>query len=173
MNTKKRITLVAGLTAALALLGAATVLPALAQPTPIAIELLTPRSELPDKVSGQVKVKLDGKATNSIKMHDLSRTAVARITVQPNAMFPWHTHAGPVVVNIAEGELVWVSADDCTERPYQAGEAFVDPGHGHVHSAFNRGSEPTVFYATFFQIAATGPLTLTEGIDQNQCDAGS
>jgi quercetin dioxygenase-like cupin family protein len=163
MVTKKRITLVAGLAAALALVAAPTVLPALAQP-PIAIELLTPRSEIPDAVSGQVKVKLDGRATNVINMKDLARTAVARITVQPNAMFPWHTHAGPVVVNIAQGELVYVSADDCVLRPYQAGKAFVDLGHGHVHSAFNRGSEPMVFYATFFQVAATGPLTLTEGI---------
>ena len=172
MNTKKRVAFLAGLMVAMALLGAATVLPALAQPVPIAVELLTPRSELPDKVSGQIKVKLDGTATDVINMKDLSRTAVARITVQPNARFPWHTHAGPVVVNIAEGELVYVSADDCIERPYQAGEAFVDLGHGHVHSAFNRGSEPMVFYATFFQIAATGPLTLTEGISQTQCQTG-
>ena len=168
MNTKKRISFATGLVAGMALLGAATVLPVLAQP-PIDIQLLTPRSTIPDDASGQFKVKLDGHATNVINMKDLSRTVVAKITVQPNAMFPWHTHAGPVVVNIAEGELVYVSAADCALRPYQAGEAFVDPGHGHVHSAFNRGAEPMVFYATFFQVAASGPLTLTEGISQDQC----
>ncbi len=168
MTTKERITLVAGLMATLALLGA-TVLPVLAQPQPIAIQLLTPRSQIPDAVTGQFKVKLDGHATNVINMKDLSRTAVARITVQPGARFPWHTHSGPVVVNVAQGELVYVAADDCVERIYQAGEAFVDPGHGHVHSAFNRTSGETIFYATFFQIPASGPLTLTEGITPPDC----
>ena len=97
-------------------------------------------------------------------MTDLSRTVVARITVQPGAQFPWHTHAGPVIVNVAEGALVFVGADDCLEVNYAAGEAFVDAGHGHVHTAFNRQTAPTVLYATFLQAPATGPLTITEGI---------
>jgi quercetin dioxygenase-like cupin family protein len=160
----KRTTSVSGLAVGLALFAAAAAAPSLAQPQPIAIELLTPRSQITDAVSGQIKIKLDGTATDVINMKNLSRTAVARITVQPGAMFPWHTHSGPVIVNIAQGELVYVSADDCTERPYQAGEAFVDPGHGHAHSAFNRGASEMVFYATFFQIPASGPLTLTDGV---------
>jgi hypothetical protein len=60
-------------------------------------------------------------------------------TVQPGAMFPWHWHPGMVVVNVTSGELGYVSAMDCVERPYAADEAFVDPGHGHIHTAFNRG----------------------------------
>ena len=50
-----------------------------------------------------------------------------RITVQPGAQFPWHTHPGAVIVNIAQGELVYVEASDCIERPYPAGTAFLDP----------------------------------------------
>lgn len=98
-------------------------------------------------------------------MRDLSRTVVARITVQPGAQFPWHTHPGPAIVNIARGELVYVPASDCVARPYQAGTAFVDPGHGHVHTAFNRTGGVTVFYATFFEVPAQGPLTITEGVE--------
>jgi len=165
----KRTSLAAAPLVVLALLGAVAVLPAVAQPQPIAVELLTPRSVMTDPVSGQFKVKLDGKSTEVVNMKDLSRTVVAKIAVLPGAMFPWHTHAGPVVVNIAQGELVYVTAEDCTERPYQAGEAFIDPGHGHVHSAFNRTSGETILYATFLQVAATGPLTLTEGITAPDC----
>lgn len=164
----KRTLGASGLVVALALLGA-TALPSLAQPQPIAIELLTPRSEIVDAVTGQIKVKLDGTATDVVNMKDLSRTVVARITVQPGAVFPWHTHSGPVIVNIAQGELVYVSAEDCAERPYQAGEAFVDLGHGHVHSAFNRQATEMVMYATFFQVPASGPLTLTGGVTAPDC----
>jgi hypothetical protein len=54
-----------------------------------------------------------------------------------------------VSVNVTLGELVYVPADDCSHRAYPAGTAFVDPGRGHVHSAYNRTGQPTVFVATF------------------------
>ena len=149
---------------ALSILAIATALPSLAQAPPIAVELLTPRSVITDDVSGQIKIKHHGSGTEVINMKDLSRTVVAKITVQPGAQFPWHTHSGPVIVNVAEGELVFVGADDCEEVSYAAGEAFVDAGHGHVHTAFNRLTAPTILYATFLQVPASGPLTITEGI---------
>jgi quercetin dioxygenase-like cupin family protein len=86
-----------------------------------------------------------------VNVEDPSRTFVARFTVQPGAQFPWHTHPGPVIVNVTEGELVYVGADDCVERSYRAGTAFVDAGHGHVHTAYNPTDAPTVFVATFFE----------------------
>jgi hypothetical protein len=134
-------------------------------PPPILVEPLTPRSLFIDDVRGQFRVKLEGHGTNVVNMHDPSRSVVARITVQPGAQFPWHTHPGPVIVNIAQGELIYVEGD-CIERPYPAGTAFVDPGHGHVHTAFNRtGGVPVVLYATFFEVPDQGPLTITEGIE--------
>jgi hypothetical protein len=132
---------------------------------PIDVEMLTPRSEFTDDVSGQFKVKLDGQATNVLNMSDASRTAVARITVQPGAQFPWHTHPGPVIANVIQGELTYVQATDCVDRPYPAGTVFVDPGNGNVHTAFNSAAEgETVVMATFFEVPAQGPLTITEGV---------
>jgi redox-sensitive bicupin YhaK (pirin superfamily) len=84
--------------------------------------------------------------------------------VQPGAQFPWHTHHGPVVVNVVEGELVYVNANDCVERPYAAGTAFIDPGRGNIHTAFNRTGSPTVLLATFLEAPASGPLTITAGV---------
>jgi hypothetical protein len=133
---------------------------------PIDVELLTPRSEFTDDVSGQFKVKLDGQATNVLNMPDASHTAVARITVQPDAKFPWHTHPGPVVANVIQGELTYVRAEDCMERPYPSGTVFVDPGHGNVHTAFNSApGVETVIIATFFEAPEEGPLTITEGVE--------
>lgn len=133
-------------------------------PPPIAVEVLTPMSEFTDEVSGQFRLKLDGRATDVINIKDASRTVVAKITVQPGAHFPWHTHPGPVVANVASGELVYVYATDCVERPYPTGEVFIDPGHGNVHTAFNPSGEATVVYATFFEVPDGGPLTITEGV---------
>src|ERR687898_2948775 len=106
-------------------------------PPPILVEPLTPRSAFTDDVRGQFRIKLEGHGTNVVHMHDPSNTLVAKITVQPGAQFPWHTHPGAVIVNVAQGELVYVQASDCVERSYPAGTAFVDPGHGNVHTAFN------------------------------------
>jgi quercetin dioxygenase-like cupin family protein len=152
--------LVAALIAVL-LIGA-NVLPSAAQepPPPIATEFLTGRAVFTDDVDLQVKVKLDGEATRVVNAKDPSRTVVARFTVQPGAQFPWHSHRGPVVVNVVEGELVYVDAADCVERAYPAGTAFVDLGHGHVHSAFNPTDDVTVFVATFFEAPEEGPLLI-------------
>jgi quercetin dioxygenase-like cupin family protein len=152
------------LTAALVgvLLIGANVLPSAAQepPPPIATEFLTGRAVFTDDVDMKIKIKLDGGTTRVVNAEDPSRTVVARFTVQPGAQFPWHSHLGPVVVNVVEGELVYVDAADCMEREYPAGTAFVDPGHGHVHSAFNPTDDVTVLVATFFEAPEEGPLLI-------------
>jgi len=128
-------------------------------PPPIAAEPLTPRSVFVDDVRLKIRIKHDRGRTR-VNVDDPSRTVVVRFTVQPGAQFPWHTHSGPVVVNIVSGSLTYVPAETCTEQTYTAGQAFVDPGQGHVHSAYNPGAEPTVFVATFFDAPAEGPLVI-------------
>jgi quercetin dioxygenase-like cupin family protein len=149
------------ITAALAAI-AVFALNAVAQvaPPPIASELLTARAIFPDNVDLKIKIKADGGATQVVNVKDPSRTVVGKFTVQPGAQFPWHTHQGPVVVNIVSGALTYVDAETCAEQTYTAGQAFVDPGHGHVHSAFNPTGSPTVFIATFFESPAEGSLLI-------------
>ena len=161
MMTKKRgIALATGMIAVV-LIGA-NVLPSAAQqpPLPIATEFLTSRAVFTDDVDLKIKVKQHRGPRTVVKAEDPSRTLVARFTVQPGAQFPWHTHPGPVIVNVTKGELVYVPAEDCSRRSYPAGTAFVDPGHGHVHSAVNPTDEETVFVATFFEAPAEGPLLI-------------
>lgn len=138
---------------ALATLAAAAlvnVVPSAAQVPPIASEPLSPRAVFPDDIDLKIKIKEHDGATTVVNVEDPSRTAVVKFTVQPGAQFPWHTHAGPVVVNIASGALTYIDAESCARHAYQAGEAFVDAGQGHVHSAKNEGSVPAVLMATFF-----------------------
>ena len=161
--------LVLAVTLAVAL-AAITVLPSLVRAAdPISVELLTSRAQFTDKVDAQIRFSLDGGPTTVLNMPDASRTLVARFTVQPGAQFPWHTHPGPVIVNIVQGELVYVQASDCVERGYPAGTVFVDPGRGNVHSAFNPSdSVPTIVVATFLDFPADGPLTIADA-NQAHC----
>lgn len=126
---------------------------------PIRAEPLTGRHAFTDDVAVQVRVKPGGRPTRVVNMQDASNTAVVRFTVQPGVRFPWHTHPGLVIVTVTQGELVFVLADDCVQRPYSAGTAFIDPGFGNVHYAFNRSGGETVLVATFLGVPATGGLT--------------
>jgi quercetin dioxygenase-like cupin family protein len=146
----------------LAAASAVNVIPsaALDPPPPIAAEPLTPRSVFPDEVDMKFKLKMPHMGTMVVNVDDPTRTVSVKYTVQPGAQFPWHSHYGPVIVNIMSGSLTYVPAGTCDERTYTAGQSFVDAGHGHVHSAYNPGSEPTVFIATFFEAPQTGPLLI-------------
>ena len=103
-----------------------------------------------------------------VNLRDPSLVTTAEILVQPGAKFPWHQHAGPVIVTVASGELVYVEADDCVHRSYVAGTVFIDPGNS-THSAYNPTGQVTKLVATFFNVAPTGPLTLTEGVQPGTC----
>lgn len=129
-------------------------------PPPIAVEALTARHEFTDDIAVQVRVKPDGRSTEVINLRDASNIAVLRFTVQPGARFPWHSHPGLVMVSITQGDLVFVYADDCIERPYAEGTAFVDPGFGNIHYAYNPTAGETIVVATLLGAPATGPLTL-------------
>jgi quercetin dioxygenase-like cupin family protein len=152
---------------------AVTIVPSAAQdpPPPIDVELLTQRATFTDDVSMQVRYRLDGRRTHTLSTQDASHIATARITIQPGAMFPWHTHPGPVLINIAEGTFTYVNADDCIPRVYPAGTALVDPGYGNVHTAYNDTDSVIVVIATFLDAPAEGPLTVTEGVEAPEgCD---
>jgi quercetin dioxygenase-like cupin family protein len=128
-------------------------------PAPVVTEVLTPRATFTDDASMQVRLKVDGHGTNVIKTTDLSHIVTNKVTVQPGGQIPWHTHHGPVFVTVVEGELTYLSSEGCTSHRYGAGSAFVDPGHGHVHMAFDSGTTPTVFVATFFEVPeGTAPV---------------
>ena len=128
-------------------------------PAPITIELLTGRHEFTDDVAAQFRLKPEGRPRKVVNLEDPSRMAVLKITIQPGARFPWHTHPGPVLVAVTQGDLVYVYGDDCVERTYPTGMALLDPGTN-VHFAFNPTGGETVLIATFLGVPATGPLTI-------------
>jgi hypothetical protein len=126
---------------------------------PITAEALTGRHVFTDDVAIQIRNKPDRRPTTVVNLKDGTHLAVLKITVQPGARFPWHTHPGPVAVAVAEGEMTYVYADDCVRRPYPQ-TAFIDPGFDNIHMAFNSSTDVAVLIATFFGVPAEGPLTI-------------
>jgi hypothetical protein len=46
----------------------------------------------------------------------------------------WHSHPGPVFITVTQGQLAFYEVDDptCTRKIVNAGEGYVDTGHGHI-----------------------------------------
>jgi quercetin dioxygenase-like cupin family protein len=142
------------------------------EPDPISPRMLTDRHEFTDDVAAQLRIKPDRRPREVMNLRDASNLAVVEITVQPGARFPWHTHPGPVLVAVTAGELIYVYGDDCVERPYPEGKAFVDPGGDNVHTAFNPSEDDeTVVIATFLDAPDEGDLTVpVEQATQEELD---
>jgi quercetin dioxygenase-like cupin family protein len=134
-------------------------------PEPVVAEPLA-RVGFTDAVQAQFAVTVDGDEL-SASTDDASELMMVRLTLQPEARIGWHTHPGPALVAVEEGALAYVE-HDCSERMYEAGSAFVDPGGGHVHSAYNASDGVTVLYATFLGVD-DGPTQPAEDVDPDHC----
>ena len=46
----------------------------------------------------------------------------------------WHTHPGPVFINVLQGQVTFYEMDDptCTPHVVSAGQGYVDSGNGHL-----------------------------------------
>jgi quercetin dioxygenase-like cupin family protein len=67
-----------------------------------------------------------------------------------NEVTPWHTHPGPVFVEVVKGSLTYEDGHhgECRRLTYRAGEGFFDRGFGHVHRAV-AGADGADFYPVY------------------------
>jgi quercetin dioxygenase-like cupin family protein len=108
-----------------------------------------------------IKFKVEDGSMQVIHVPDAAQTVVQQITIRSAennggvvGTTGWHSHPGPVVVLITAGEMSFYDSDDptCTVRTYTAGQAFVDSGQGHIHTARNEGSVNLELWATYFDV---------------------
>ncbi|MFC6941531.1 cupin domain-containing protein [Salinirubellus sp. GCM10025818] len=127
------------------------------------VEILAGHANFPDDVAAKFRLKYDG-GTGTVVSNlprDASSVVFAKVTWDPEGTSGWHTHPGPVIVSVAEGELELVNERDCVVRTYAAGEAFLDPGQGNIHVARNPSTtEGAVAYATFLGVPDGEPATV-------------
>ncbi len=74
---------------------------------------------------------------------------MARLEFGANGTTGWHTHPGPVIVQVASGTLTlrFPTRTGCKEQSFGPGTGFIETG-GQIHEA-TAGSEPVVVFATF------------------------
>jgi hypothetical protein len=115
------------------------------------------RGDFVDDVGIKVKFERDGNTIVS-RAPDAGEVVVQEVTIGPGGTTGWHSHPGPVVVVVKQGTLTYIRADGgvCSATPYGPGTAFVDPGQGHAHTAFNFGSNNLVLMATYFDVPSGG-----------------
>jgi quercetin dioxygenase-like cupin family protein len=132
-------------------------------PSGFGVEVLNAHASFPDDVSAVFRMKYDGGSGTIVSNlpADASSVVVAKVTWDPEGTSGWHTHPGPVIVSVAEGEVELINERDCIARTYTAGEAFIDPGQGNVHVASNPSTtDIAVAYATFLGVPDGAPATV-------------
>jgi quercetin dioxygenase-like cupin family protein len=122
------------------------------------------------RVDIKVKFERDGNI-NVSNAPESGEVVVQEVTIGPGGTTGWHSHPGPVVVVVKQGTLTYVRADGgvCTSTPYSAGTAFVDPGQGHAHTAFNLGTENLVLMATYFDVPVGGSPRIDVPVVPSPC----
>jgi quercetin dioxygenase-like cupin family protein len=101
------------------------------------------------------KVRAEGNGIQ-LRTNGPKATLTARITVEPDGSFGWHSHPGPVLVAVERGtfSLTQVENGRCRTHRFGPGDAFVEDG-GRVHLGRNDGGERVRVIATFLARAGT------------------
>lgn len=110
-------------------------------------------------VATPFKVGIDGLL--KLKTKGPIDVADQTITIQPGGHTGWHSHPGPALAVIKSGTLTLYNGNDpaCTPHVFTAGQAFVDPGGGHVHIARNESDGILEVSVTYLLPVGAGPRT--------------
>jgi hypothetical protein len=77
--------------------------------------------------------------------------AVQQIVFQPGGHSGWHSHPGPVFIQVVSGTMTFYESDDpnCTPTVRSAGQGFLDVGQ-HAHIARNETGSTATNVVTYF-----------------------
>jgi len=77
--------------------------------------------------------------------------AVQTIVFQPGGTSGWHSHPGPVFIQVQSGTMTFYESDDPTCSPIvrRAGESYLDAGD-HAHITRNEGTTVAQNLVTYF-----------------------
>jgi hypothetical protein len=173
---RKRMMMVIGVSAAVALIGGLIAGSALATPV-INATAETARGPLADRpLDVNMEFENGTKAEVELQTKGPMEIAFQRIVLQPATpgqpvpTLGWHSHPGPTVVTVRAGTLSFYHDEACTEEiEYATGTSFSNlPDE--IHLARNEGAAEVVLFAVYFVPVRTPPLALR--IDQPSPGAG-
>jgi len=103
------------------------------------------------------RVNADKAAHWDLKLTSKDRTTVGvdKLVVQPGGYSGWHSHAGPTLVTVVSGRIIWQDGVGCSRKSYEAGDTFVEEAN-HVHNVLNQSGSPAEFIAIQMRPEGTG-----------------
>lgn len=110
------------------------------------------RATFGDPADETFKVKrLTGDWHVEIKAKPVLDLAVQSIVFQPGGQSGWHSHPGPVFIQVVSGTMTLYESDDpnCTPIVRTAGQGYLDVGE-HAHIARNETAAPAENIVTYF-----------------------
>lgn len=119
---------------------------------PASVSTLLARSTFSDPKDQNVDIKrISGDWHIQIKSKPAFDIAVQTILFPPGSASGWHTHPGPVFIQVKSGTMTFYQSDDptCTPQVRTQGQGFLDLGE-HPHIAVNRSDAPAENVVTYF-----------------------
>jgi len=114
--------------------------------------VLLGRATFSDPKDPVIKVKrITGDWQVSVESKPAFDIAVQTITFQPGGNSGWHSHPGPVFIQVTSGTMTFYESDDprCTPVVRSAGQGYLDVGD-HAHIARNETSSVATNVVTYF-----------------------
>ena len=142
---------------------------AFATPGSSAAGTVLARAAFTDRVDFGFRFKHDGE-TKTINVLHTNDTVMQQIVFGPGGYTGWHSHPGPAIALVKSGELTLYSGDDpnCEGHPYGVGQAFIDPGQGHIHMARNLTNQTTEVWVTYLDVPP-GQSVRLDATDPGNC----
>lgn len=119
---------------------------------PVSVSTLLARSTFSDPNDQNVNIKrISGDWHVQIKSKPAFDIAVQTILFPPGSASGWHTHPGPVFIQVKSGTMTFYQSDDptCAPQVRTQGQGFLDLGE-HPHIAVNRSDAPAENVVTYF-----------------------
>ncbi|AGB37151.1 cupin domain-containing protein [Natronococcus occultus] len=126
------------------------------EPDGFEVTVVAEHAPFPDEVAATFDVTYDdAEDPITVNLEDASTVVLAEAVWEEGARSGWHRHPGMSIVRMLEGEIDHTMEDDCVSRTYEAGDAWIDPGH--IHKADSE--DGAVASVTFLGIPDGEPAT--------------
>ena len=110
------------------------------------------------KLSGEVVANTKLPEGTQLHVPENAEVQVFKLTIHPGGTAGWHTHSGPVLVNVTQGTASFYEAhgSSCTRRTIDHGEAFVEQP-GVIHTTRNEGKRDLIIHGVSFRPKGSQP----------------